>query len=154
MTHPLVPQIIDLATPVAEDLGLEVVKVVFHTNQSPPVLRVDIRNPKHDTGLNDCELMSRNLEATLDAASIMTDAYVLEVSSPGISQQLQTDREFISFKGFPVKVCTSPPHQGKSSLHGKLVRRDEKSVYLNKKGRIIEIPRSNITRVLLDEEND
>ncbi|MBD0300656.1 MAG: ribosome maturation factor RimP, partial [Tolypothrix sp. T3-bin4] len=30
MAHPLVPQIIDLATPVAEELGLEVVGVVFH----------------------------------------------------------------------------------------------------------------------------
>lgn len=154
MTHPLVPQILDLATPVAEDLELEVVKVVFHTNQSPPILRVDIRNLRTDTSLNDCERMSRNLEASLDAASILTDAYVLEVSSPGISQQLQTDREYLSFKGFPVKVCTSSPHQGQTELNGKLVRRDEKSVYINKKGRVIEIPRSNITSVLLDEERD
>ena len=72
-----------------------VVKVVFHTNQSPPVLRVDIRNPNQDTSLNDCERMSRNLEASLDAASIIPDAYVLEVSSPGISQQLQTDRKSV-----------------------------------------------------------
>jgi ribosome maturation factor RimP len=32
MTHPLVPQIIDLATPVAAELGLEIVGAVFHTN--------------------------------------------------------------------------------------------------------------------------
>ena len=154
MTHPLVPQIVDLAKPVAEDLGLEVVKVVFHTNQSPPVLRVDIRNPKQDTGLDDCERMSRHLEANLDAASIISDAYVLEVSSPGISQQLKTDREFISFKGFPVKVCTSSPHQGRSEWNGKLVRRDENSVYLNRKGRVVEIPRSNVISVQLEEESD
>ncbi len=154
MTHPLVPQILNLAAPVAEDLELEVVKVVFHTNQSPPILRVDIRNPITDTSLNDCERMSRNLEASLDAASVIPDAYVLEVSSPGISQQLQTDREYLTFKGFPIKVYTSSPHQGQSELNGKLVRRDEKSVYLNKKGRVIEIPRSNITSVLLDEERD
>ena len=76
------------------------------------------------------------------------------MSSPGISQQLQTDREFMSFKGFPIKVLTSPPHQGHSELNGKLVRRDEKSVYLNQKGRVIEIPRSKITYVQLDEERD
>jgi len=50
----LIPQIIDLAKPVAEDLGLELV-AVFHTNQRPLFLRVDIRNPEHDTGLDDCE---------------------------------------------------------------------------------------------------
>ncbi|MFM7559012.1 MAG: ribosome maturation factor RimP, partial [Cylindrospermopsis raciborskii] len=54
MTHPLVPQIIDLATPLAAELGLEVVGMVFHTNQRPPVLRVDIRNPQQDTSLTDC----------------------------------------------------------------------------------------------------
>ncbi|MBD2592756.1 ribosome maturation factor RimP [Nostoc spongiaeforme FACHB-130] len=151
MTHPLVPQIIDLATPVAEQLGLEVVGAVFHTNQRPPVLRVDIRNPQQDTGLDDCERMSRALEACLDAVEIIPDAYVLEVSSPGISRQLVTDREFISFKGFPVIVSTSPPHEGQTEWNGQLIRRDETNIYLNQKGRVVEIPRSLITRVQLDE---
>jgi len=151
MTHPLVPQIIDLATPVAAELGLEVVGIVFHTNQRPPVLRVDIRNHQEDTGLNDCERMSRALEASLDAAEIIPDAYVLEVSSPGISRQLITDKEFISFKGFAVIVSTSQPYDGQQELIGQLIRRDETTVYLNQKGRVIQIPRTLITRVLLDE---
>ena len=151
MTHPLVPQIIDLATPVAEELGLEVVGVVFHTNQRPPVLRVDIRNPQQDTGLNDCERMSRALEASLDGSDIIPDAYVLEVSSPGISRQLTTDREYLSFKGFPVIVFTSQPNDGQQECIGQLIRRDEVSVYLNQKGRVIEIPRTLISRVELNE---
>ncbi|MEH1865441.1 MAG: ribosome maturation factor RimP [Nostoc sp.] len=151
MAHPLVPQIIDLATPVAEELGLEVVGVVFHTHQSPPVLRVDIRNPQQDTGLNDCERMSRALEASLDAAEIVPDTYVLEVSSPGISRQLVTDREFISFKGFPVIISTTLPHDGQQEWIGQLIRRDETTLYLNQKGRVVEIPRSLITKVQLDE---
>lgn len=151
MTHPLVPQVIEMATPVAEELGLEVVGAVFHTNQRPPVLRVDIRNKQQDTGLDDCERMSRALEASLDAASIIPDAYVLEISSPGISRQLSTDREFISFKGFPVIVSTSPPYDGQQDWAALLIRRDETKVYLNLKGRIVEIPRSQITKVLLEE---
>lgn len=151
MTHPLVPPITDLAIPVAEQLGLEVVGIVFHTNQRPPVLRVDIRNPQQDTGLDDCERMSRALEAALDATDIIPDAYVLEVSSPGISRQLVTDREFISFKGFPVIVSTSTPDEGQKEWIGQLIRRDETKVYINQKGRVTEIPRSLITRVLLHE---
>jgi ribosome maturation factor RimP len=151
MTHPLVPQIIDLASPVAEELGLEVVGVVFHTNQRPPILRIDIRNPQEDTGLNDCERMSRALEASLDAAEIIPDTYVLEVSSPGISRQLVTDREFISFKGFTVIISTSPPYDGQQEWSGQLIRRDENTVYLNQKGRTVEIPRTLITRVQMDE---
>jgi ribosome maturation factor RimP len=138
MTHPLIPQIIDLATPVATELGLEIVNVVFHTNQSPPILRVDIFNPLQDIGLDDCE-------------RIIPDAYILEVSSPGISRQLVTDREFISFKGFPVIISTSPPYEQKQEWIGLLIRRDETTVYLNQKGRVVEIPRDLITRVQIDE---
>lgn len=151
MAHPLIPKIIDLAKPVAEDLGLELVGAVFHTNQRPPVLRVDIRNPEQDTGLDDCERMSRALETMLDTANIIPDNYVLEVSSPGISRQLSTDREFISFKGFAVLVTTSQLYEGQLEWTGLLIRRDDTAVYLNQKGRAIAIPRSLVTRVQLDE---
>lgn len=151
MTHPLIPQIIDLATPVATELGLAIVNVVFHTNQSPPILRIDIFNPLQDIGLDDCERMSRALEALLDAKEIIPDSYILEVSSPGISRQLVTDREFISFKGFPVIISTSLPYEQKQEWIGLLIRRDETTVYLNQKGRVVEIPRDLITRVQIDE---
>jgi ribosome maturation factor RimP len=153
MAHPLIPQIIDLASPVAEGLGLEVVGAVFQTNQSPPVLRVDIRNPEQDTSLDDCERMSRALEAALDATDIIPDAYILEISSPGISRHLSSDREFISFKGFPVLIETTEPYEGKKSWQGKLLKRDEEAVYINQKGRAIAIPRSLITRVQLEEQS-
>ena len=152
MAHPLIPQIIEIATPVATDLGLDVVGAVFHTNQSPPVLRVDIRNLQEDTGLDDCERMSRALEAALDQADIIPDAYVLEVSSPGISRSLTSDREFISFKGFAVIVSTSEPYEGQKDWQGRLVRRDDTAVYINQKGRAIAIPQALITRVQLDEQ--
>jgi ribosome maturation factor RimP len=151
MTHPLIPQIIDLATPVAETLGLEVVGAVFHTNQNPPVLRVDIRNPQQDTSLADCERMSIALEAELDTADIIPDAYVLEISSPGISRLLSSDREFITFKGFPVTVKAAEPDSRIKEWKGLLVCRDETTVYLNQKGRQIKILRSQISQVELDE---
>ena len=153
MAHPLIPQIIEFATPVALGLGLEVVGAVFQTNQSPPVLRVDIRNPQQDTSLDDCEQMSRALEAALDATDIIPDAYILEISSPGISSFLNTDREFISFKGFPVLIETTEPYEGKSSWQGRLLKRDETEVYINQKGRAIAIPRSLITKVQLQAES-
>ncbi len=151
MTHPLIPQIIDLATPVAETLGLEVVGAVFHTNQNPPVLRIDIRNVQQDTGLADCERMSIALEPELDAADIIPDAYVLEISSPGISRLLSSDREFITFKGFPVTVTAAELDSRVKEWKGLLVGRDETTVYLNQKGRQIKIPRLQITKVELDE---
>jgi ribosome maturation factor RimP len=152
MTHPLIPPLTELAVPVAESLGLEMVGMVFLTNQSPPVLRVDIRNLQHSTGLDDCEHMSRALEAALDEAGIIPDAYVLEVSSPGISRDLSSDRDFISFKGFGVMVTASEPHAGRREWVGNLIRRDEEAVYLNQKGRAIAVPRHLVTHVQLVDQ--
>ncbi len=149
MTHPLIPQIIDLATPIAQEMGLEIVDVVFQTNKRPPVLRVDIRNPISDTSLNECERVSRALESILDETAILPGAYVLEISSPGISRYLSNERDFIAFKGFEVKVTTNPPYMDKNEWQGRLQGRDEKAVYLNRKGRAIAIPCSVITQVQL-----
>jgi ribosome maturation factor RimP len=154
VTHPLTPQILELATPVAASLGLELVGAVFQTNYSPPVLRIDIRNLAQDTSLDDCEQMSRALELALDESDLILDAYVLEVSSPGISRSLSTDREFVSFKGFSVTASLSEPFHGHKAISGKLVRRDEEHLHLNLKGRAIAIPRSLILRVQLDEPRE
>lgn len=152
MTHPLIPQLIDLATPVAENLGLEVVGAVFYTDRRPPVLRVDIRNSDGNTGLDDCERMSRALEEQLDTTDLIPDAYVLEISSPGITRELTTDREFVSFKGFSVIVTMSEPYEGQKVWSGKLISRDDDGVYLNQKGRAITIPRDRVLRVQLDDK--
>lgn len=149
MTHPLIPSILELASPIAAELGLEAVAAVFQTNQSPPVLRVDVRNLEADTSLDDCERMSRALESALDASGLLPDAYVLEISSPGISRSLTSDREFISFKGFPVLVTTNEPYSGHTTWTGRLVRRDEKAVCLNLKGRTVSIPRHLVSQVQL-----
>jgi len=152
MSHPLIPQILDLAAPVAHELGLETVDVVFQTNKYPPVLRVDIRNCQTDTSLEDCERMSHALEAVLDQAEVLPDAYILEISSPGVSRQLTTDREFISFKGFGVTVQTQEPDKGQKTWRGNLIGRDETAIHLNKKGRAIAIPRHLVIKVQLDQE--
>ncbi len=151
MPHPLIPHILELARPVAASLNLEVVDAVFHTHQNPPVLRVDIRNLSTDTGLGDCEAMSRAFEAVLDNAPLTPDAYVLEVSSPGVSQFLSSDRDFVSFRGFPVLVKTEAPIQGHSEWEGTLVGRDENAVRITQRGRIISIPRERVIQVQLQD---
>jgi ribosome maturation factor RimP len=151
MAHPLIPKITDIANPIAAELGLEVVAVVFHTNQRPPALRVDIRNPTADTGLQDCERMSRALEAALDADEIVPFAYALEVSSPGTSRELTTDREFNAFSGFAVRVTADLPVDGKTEWQGQLIRRDETKIYLSQKGRTVEILRESVGKVYLDD---
>ena len=149
MSHPLIPQILQVAEEVASPLGLEVVNVVLHTNKNPTVLRVDIRNPHQNTGLDDCEQMSRALEPALDAIDLIPHAYVLEISSPGAERLLQGDREFVAFRGFMVAVNTISAYEGKQSWTGHLVTRSDTHVSISIKGRIVNIPRDLIERVEL-----
>ncbi|NEP47266.1 MAG: ribosome maturation factor RimP, partial [Okeania sp. SIO2H7] len=136
---------------VADNLGLDVVNAVFHTNQNPPVLRIDIRSRSGDTGLQDCEAMSQSLDLMLDETELIPDAYVLEISSPGVSKILSSDRDFISFKGFPVTVETTEPHKGETHWQGNLLRRDASAVFLSLKGRTVKIPNEMIKTVQLDD---
>jgi ribosome maturation factor RimP len=151
MTHPLVPKIIELASPLAEELKLELVDAVFQTNKTPPILRIDVRNSAGDTSLENCEQMSRILEEKLDLTEIIPGAYVLEISSPGISRTLTTDREFVAFKGFGVTVKTFAPYKNKKQWQGRLQYRDETTIHINDKGKAIAIPRELIAKVQLDD---
>ncbi|WP_204141670.1 ribosome maturation factor RimP [Halomicronema sp. CCY15110] len=153
MVHPLVPQILDLATPIAEHLGLEVVDAVFQTNHAPPVLRVDVRNHQaEDTSLEDCAHMSQSLAAVLDETNLIPDAYVLEVSSPGISTTLTSDRDFMVFKGFMVEVKLTEVYKKRQTWIGQLLKRDDDYVYLTRKGKSTKLPRSLVAQVELSNQ--
>jgi ribosome maturation factor RimP len=153
MTHPLIPKIIELAQPVASGLGLEVVDAVFHTNHAPPILRIDVRNLlQDDTGLEDCERMSVALEAALDSSELIPDAYVLEVSSPGVSDVLAQDRDFVVFRGFVVEVQLLEPFKAKSTWQGNLVERTDDHLLISQKGRSISIPRPLVKEVRLSSD--
>ena len=155
MAHPVIPQVIELAAPIADKLGLEIVDAVFQTNHSPPILRIDVRNlSKDDTGLEDCEQMSLALSERLDTSDLLPDAYVLEISSPGVSDVLTCDRDFVVFKGFPVDVQLSAPYKGKQAWTGKLVERTGETLTLNQKGRSLNLPRSLVQWVQLSTQSN
>ncbi|MDV3351357.1 ribosome maturation factor RimP [Leptothoe sp. ISB3NOV94-8A] len=153
MAHPVIPQVLEIAAPIATDLGLEVVGAVFQTNHNPPVLRVDVRNlTQDDTSLNDCEKMSIALGEALETSNTLPDAYVLEVSSPGVSDQLQTDRDFIVFKGFAIEITLHTPHKGKKVWIGTLLERTESKLAISQRGRRVAIPNELVEAVQLSNQ--
>lgn len=153
MAHPVIPQVLEIATPIAKDLGLEVVGAVFQTNHNPPVLRVDVRNTAEvDTSLDDCERMSIALSEELEASNTLPDAYVLEVSSPGVSDQLETERDFSVFKGFVIEVTLHTPHKGKKVWIGTLLERTENKLAISQKGRRVALPRELVESAQLSNQ--
>ena len=149
MTHPLIDRILPLAQPLAQNLGLEIVDAVFQTNQSPPVLRLNIRNLSQDTGLEDCESLSRAVEELLESHNLIPDAYVLEISSLGLSDVLSEDRDFITFRGFPVLVKTCESYKGQTEWAGLLIAKQDQALKINLKGRVVSIPWNIVEQVKL-----
>lgn len=96
--------------------------------------------------LDDCQAISEKLSARLDASDIISGAYILEVSSPGIDRILKKDKDFIREVGKVVDVTLYAPLDGKKLFVGELEGRDEKFLRLKD---IEPLPREKIAQVRL-----
>ncbi|MEA5423501.1 ribosome assembly cofactor RimP [Synechococcus sp. CCY9202] len=150
MPHPLIPDLLQLAAPVASTLALEVREVQLHTHRIPLTLQVVVqRSDGADINLDECAGLSGPLGEAIEASGLLTEAYVLEITSPGIGEDLHEDRDFRSFRGFPVEVSFHDPKGLRTSLEGLLLERDATDVRLNQRGRTVRIPRDAVIRVRL-----
>lgn len=78
----------ELLAPIAEVNQVEIYDVEYVKEGSDYYLRAYIDKPE---GVNilDCENVSRALSEALDKADFIPDAYILEVSSPGLGRTLK-----------------------------------------------------------------
>lgn len=108
-----------LAAEVARRHGLEAVEVRFHRHGSRGYLRVDIDRPgATGVSLDDCEIVSRDLEVLLDEADVVPGPYDLQVSSPGLDRPIRTDDDIRRNTGRFVLVETSQPVAGRRRFRG------------------------------------
>ncbi len=107
------------------------------------------RSDGTDISLEECAALSGPLGEAIEASALLTEAYVLEISSPGIGEVLHDDRDFRSFRGFPVAVSFSDAKGERSSREGLLLERNAEEVRLNQRGRIVRIPRDSVLEVRL-----
>ena len=113
-------------------------------------LEVQIRHSNgSDVSLDDCAGFSRVFGDALEASSLLTEAYVLEISSPGIGDRLQSDRDFQTFRSYPVDVVHQDDEGRDQRLSGTLLERTEDHVQINMRGRVKRIPRDSVISVEL-----
>ena len=118
----------DLAKPIAQSLKIELIDVEYKKEGSNYVLRVTIDKPKGIT-IEDCENMSRELDAKLDEADPIEQSYSLEVQSPG-ERALRKDSEFKYFKGRDVEVKLYEALDGQKLYDGKLLGLEEDNIVI------------------------
>jgi ribosome maturation factor RimP len=125
------------------------------THHIPLTVQVVVeRSDGGDVTLEACAALSGPLGEALEEAALIDSAYVLEVSSPGVGDLLETDRDFTSFRGFPVEVKLRTEGGGATTKSGLLLGRSEDTITINVRGRTLRLPRDAVLEVRLTHAQD
>ena len=92
-----------LLEPIVSEHGFETVDVEYVKEGSNWYLRAYIDKPGGIT-IDDLEMVSRALSDKLDEEDFIADAYILEVSSPGLGRPLKKEKDFARSIGEEVEV--------------------------------------------------
>ncbi len=105
--------------PALEGLGYDLVRVRF--GGSEPVLQIMVeRQDRNGMTVDHCAEASRTLSALLDVEDPISQAYSLEVSSPGIDRPLTRPGDFERFAGFEARVELEDDVAGQRLFRGRL----------------------------------
>jgi len=113
-------QIMQIAEPLVTQRGFEFVDLTYARESGTNVLRVLMDKPG-GISLEDCSTISSELGMALDQADVISDQYVLEVSSPGLDRHLKTRKDFEWALGREVKVTAYAPIDKDNVIIGTLI---------------------------------
>ena len=135
-----------LLEPIAAANGCEIYDIEYVKEGSERYLRAYIDKP--DGGnITDCENVSRAFSEKLDEEDFIPDAYILEVSSPGLGRALKKDRHLEKSIGKEVEVKTYKLMEGKKEFIGILKSYDKDTI-------TIEIENNSETEDMVFAESD
>ena len=164
-TNETLDRLREAAARIAGSYGLEIFDVQYRREANGWVLRVIIDRPEPradaDTGTEavgilDCQRVSQDLSALVDVDDALTagltQAYTLEVSSPGLDRPLRGEADFRRFAGRLAKIVTDVPVAGQSHFAGRLSGIDQGDVLVTEGRRVHRLPLVRIRRARLDVE--
>ncbi|CUX42534.1 ribosome maturation factor RimP [Clostridium sp. C105KSO13] len=94
-----------LLEPIVTGFGFELVDVEYVKEAGTWYLRAYIDKPGGIT-VDDCEAVSRKFSGILDEKDYIADAYIFEVSSPGLGRPLKKEKDFKRSLGEEVEIKT------------------------------------------------
>ncbi|MEE3326260.1 MAG: ribosome maturation factor RimP [Myxococcota bacterium] len=134
--------------PVVVEHGYELMNVESVKDRGITVLRVTVDTVSGDgrVPVDDIASLSRELGTGLDAQDIVSGAYRLEVSSPGMDRMLARQKDFKAAVGNQVKIKTLRPLDGRRKFRGQLVEFNEQEVILVVDGERLSVPFADIEK--------
>ena len=141
-----------LVMPIIEAEGFQLWDTEYVKEGADYYLRVYVDKVGGIT-IDDCVLVSRALEKKLDEEDFIEEAYILEVSSPGLTRKLKKDRDFDRSIGRKVLVKLYKAENGGKEFTGILKGFDKDKVFITvDETDDIEFTRDNISTIRLEFE--
>lgn len=140
MADRVVDKALKIIKPVVEELGYVFVDLEYKKEHSGYVLALTIDKPE-GVNINDCERVSRALDAPLDEYDVTNGAsYSFNVSSYGLDRQFKTDYDFNKHIGKDVDIKFYAPFMNNKNITANLVGFDSDNVTVefNKENVVIE----------------
>lgn len=120
----------EILLPIAQKHNVEIYDVEYVKEGSEYYLRAYIDKPE-GVNINDCENVSRALSDALDEADFIPEAYILEVSSPGLGRTLKKNRHLEKSIGLDVEIKLFKAVEGCKEFEGTLTGFDQESVTIS-----------------------
>ena len=127
-----------------EALGYELEYTEYVKEGESKIYRVVIDKPGESLTTDDCEIVSRKIEDTVDSLMAKDEAYVLEVSSPGLERALKNNKLYKKYIGNNVRIKLYKKVEDVKELVGTLVESEEDYIILLVEDKQIKIERENI----------
>ncbi len=135
--------------PITEDAGVEIYDVEYVKEGSDWYLRAYIDKGGGVT-IEDCEKVSRAVSEAMDREDFIPDAYILEVSSPGLGRALKKDKHLARSMGEEVEIRTYKPIEKQKEFSGILRDFDAESITIEpEEGTNIKFARSDVALIRL-----
>ena len=139
----------ELVMPLIEQHQFELVDVEYVKEGGNWYLRAYIDKPGGIT-VDDCEVISRALSDLLDEHDFIDDAYILEVSSPGLGRPLRKDKDFARSIGEEVDIKTFRAINHQKDFTGILKEYDKEKIVIElENGELMKFARADIALVRL-----
>ncbi len=138
----------ELLLPIAEQNGVEIYDVEYVKEGSDHYLRAYIDKPE-GVSILDCEHVSRALSDALDREDFIPDAYILEVSSPGLGRTLKKDKHLQKSIGQEVEIRLFKAVDKCREFSGTLVGFSGETVTIAQEGTERVFDRAEIARIRL-----
>lgn len=109
----------EILTPTIEGMGFELVRIRLMGGKTR-TLQIMADRPEGGIEVEDCARISTAVSAVLDVEDPLEDAYILEVSSPGIDRPLTRFKDFEVWKGWEARIETGELIDGRRRFKGTL----------------------------------